>query len=96
MQLSRATEKSSTEGGECVLRRLGGEGVAVKKHLGRLSYLLSEQGDSAAHCQSSDGMAAAAAAAGTVDISTLRAVAARGTSFSGAAAGIKSLILLAS
>lgn len=39
------------------------EGVAVKKHLGWLSYLLSERGDLEARCQSFDGMAGAAAAA---------------------------------
>lgn len=37
------------------------EGVAVKKQLGRLIFLLSERADLAAHCQSFDSMAAAAA-----------------------------------
>lgn len=35
----------------------------MKKYLGRLSYLLSERGDSADRCQSFDSMAAAEAAA---------------------------------
>lgn len=37
------------------------EGVAVKKQLGRLSFLLSERGDLATCCQPFDSMAAAAA-----------------------------------